>query len=172
MKFALNRRLAMLPVLMCSCAAAAAEPVLLNVRDMDRITAGSQPVMERLADALKAVQNIRVDLGLSGLPAVMEDQHWITSLAMGEPVAFQRTASGELVATLQLQGGEQLVVVKQPNGADAATVSRLSPGDTVTTRLLQPGETLKIQQTGANGISYLYVQGTGSTAVTISRQHP
>ncbi|HJV51746.1 MAG TPA: hypothetical protein VJ652_09820 [Noviherbaspirillum sp.] len=171
MNIDLKRRLAFLPVLLCAATASATEPVLLNVRDMDRITAGSEPVWDRLTDALKAVQKIRADLGFSDFPVALEGQYWITQLAAGEPASFQRTASGELMVTKQLQNGEQLVILKQPNVADAAAVSQLSPGDTVITRILQPGETIRIQQTGSGGTSYLSVEGTGGTAVKIFQQH-
>lgn len=171
MKVDLKCRLAVLPLLACSTAVVAAEPVLLGARDMDRITAGAQTLLERLASVIKTAQDARSSLSVD-LPVLAEGQLvWLTQLASNGPVTLRRSASGELVAIQQVQSGDQSVIVKQLTAAEAAALPQLTQGDAVTSRLLQPGETLAVQQTASGGINYLYIRSTGNSTVTVSQHH-
>lgn len=163
MKVKLKNRLAILPLLACSTAALAAEPLVLSPQIMDRVTAGTQPVLEHLVTLIETAQGIRADLGL-----IEGKMAW---LASNETITFHWTEAGELVANKQLQSGEQLTIVKQLTPMAASSLQQLQPGDTVTTRILQPGETLKIQQASTGGTNYLFVRSAGNSTVTLSQQH-
>lgn len=108
-----KHRLAMLPLLACSAAALATEPVALNPQDMDRVTAGAQPVLARFANAIEALKGMRADLGLTG-----DQLNWLMQLASSGLVAFHWTEtpaspssqSDDVMTTHLLQPGETLKI--------------------------------------------------------------
>jgi len=177
MKSSLKRKLAMLPVVALS-AWADAEPVLLDISTMDRITAGSQPVLERLANILIAAPGGQGNFQLGELlPLPAADRLALfATLASTEPIAFHQLKPGELVAVHQLPSGEQVVFVKQINVADGAspaqqnTVVQQNSGEQVKTYFLNPGESLRLQQVSSDGVNRLYVYSTGNSTVTTSQK--
>lgn len=84
-------------------------PVLLSVRDMDRITAGAQPsISEQLVSTFNAVQRSAASLSLrfADLASLLtaDQQTLISKLASGDTVIFQLAARGESVTTQWLCG--------------------------------------------------------------------
>lgn len=173
MKVNLNSKILALPLLACSTWAYAAGPVELDATAMDHITAGSQPVLERIADVLATVPRISGSLNFGDLlPLLGADRlALLTKLASGEPISFRLVSPGELVATHQLQSGEQLVLVKQLTAPEAASLRSQTPGGNVTTYLLNPGESLHVQQTSSGQANYLYIHSPGNSSVTTTQRN-
>ncbi|KIF83076.1 hypothetical protein [Noviherbaspirillum autotrophicum] len=113
MKFDLKHRLAILPLLACSASALATEPVVLSTQDMDRVTAGAQPVLARFANAIDVLQGMRADLGLTG-----DQLAWLMRLASSglvavhwaETPASSLSQSDDAMTTHVLQPGEALKI--------------------------------------------------------------
>jgi hypothetical protein len=172
MKVNLNSKIFALPLLACSTWAYAVGPVELDAAAMDHITAGSQPVLERIADVLATVPRNPGNLNFGDLLPLLGGDRLalLTKLASGEPITFRLVNLGELVATHQLQSGEQLVLVKQLSVPEAASLRSQSPGDNVTTYLLNPGESLHVQQTSSGPANYLYIHSPGNSSVTTTQK--
>lgn len=168
MKASLKYKLTTLPLLAFS-AWASANPVLLEISTMDRITAGTQSELAHLENALATARNIVGNFGFADwLPVLDADQQaLLVKFASVEPISIH-LQSGELVATRQSPSGEQVVFVKQLNAADVASIQRTNPNESVKTYTLSPGESLHLQETGAGGTSYLSVYSTGNSTVTTS----
>lgn len=166
MKPNLKRRLAILPVLACSTLALA-EPVVLDSATLDRVTAGTQSALERIAVLLSTLPRNVEDLHLSELlPILGADQQASITTFSSEPITFQLLNTGELAASHQLASGDQVVLVRQLSQADASTMSALNPGDSVKTYFLNPGESLRLQQTNSGGTNYLYVYSSKNSSIT------
>ena len=171
MKMNWHNKLALLPLLACSALSWANEPILLNEPDMDRITAGTQPILERfsleqLASALAKLGNAAGPMFTNLSPVQANQLDQITQLASRD-LEFRSLDQNMLVATQQLPSGEQLVFLKQLTAAGTATLPQSLQNGVVTARLLQPGEVLRIQQTSTNGINYSYIQSSGGATVAV-----
>jgi hypothetical protein len=160
----IRHALAILPLLAGVTLPAAAGPVMLGGSDMDRITAGTQKILEQAAGVVASIQ-------AEDMPALAADQSALLhKIASGELVAFQRLPTGELIAAQQPQPGQKIVLVQQTAPADAAPASALTTGGNATTYLLKPGEALNILQTSSGGTNYLYIRSTGASSVTTTQQ--
>lgn len=166
----IKHALAILPLLAGAALPAAAGPVMLGGSDMDSITAGTQKILERVADLLAATPGAAFGIQAEDMLVLAADQSALLhKIASGELVAFQRLPTGELIAAQQPQPGQKIVLVQQA-APDAAPASALSAGGNVTTYLLKPGEALNIRQTSSGGTNYLYIRSTGASSVTTAQQ--
>jgi hypothetical protein len=167
----IKHALAILPLLAGAVLPAAASPVMLGSSDLDRITAGTQKILEQAAGLLATAPGAVFSIQAEDMLALAADQSALLhKIASGELVAFQRLPTGELIVAQQPQPGQKIVLVQQAAPADAAPVSALSGGGNVTTYLLKPGEALNIQQTSSGGTNYLYIRSTGASSVTTTQQ--
>lgn len=167
MKKNLRRRLAILPALACSTLALA-EPLALDGAMMERVTAGSQSTLERIAALLSALPANAEGIRLAELlPALGADQLAYFTKLGAEPVVFQGTTTSESASLHQPAPGEPLVLVRQAVKGDAANANALNAGDAMKTYFLHPGESLRLQQTGSAGSNSLYVYSTGNSTVTV-----
>lgn len=176
MKAHLKCTLAMLSLLATPMFGIAAQPVVLDAANMDRVTAGSRPLFERIAGVLDSLPRGVGDIGaptFEGLSA--EQMALLTQALQGEQIAFEQTRPGELTATHKLPSGETLVIVKQLSSGEAASPATELPGvpavpsvpQQVTTHLFNPGEPLNVRQASSNGVNYLYLRSTGNSPVSI-----
>lgn len=171
MKANLKSRLMALPLLAFSTLTFAAEPVLLDAADMDRVTAGSQPVLERIANVLATVPRNPESLKFGELLALDADQlALLTQLASSEPISFRQLDSGDLVAIHQLQSGEKMVFFKQNGPVDFTSLPQRATGESVNTYLLNSGESLHVRQISTGESNYLYIYNPGSSTITTSQQ--
>ena len=167
----LKRALAALPLLTGTAVCLAAQPLVLDAASMDRVTAGSRPLFERIASVLATLPPGAGDIDSLQFERFSAKQQALLTRALGgEQITFQQTRPGELTATQQLASGETLVVVKQlAAAADAAAASSRSSGQ-VTTYLVNPGESLNVRQTSVNGINYLYIRSAGNSTITATQR--
>jgi hypothetical protein len=165
--------LVVLPLLVGPILGMAAQPLVLDTANMDRITAGSRPLFERIAGVLDALPRGSDDADTSLFVRLNADQQALLTGALeGEQIAFQQTRPGELAATHQLASGEKLVLVKQvaPSVGTAAP-ALLRQVEQATARLAAPGETLNVRQGSGNGFNYLYIRSIGNSAVTVTQRN-
>ncbi len=160
----LKSKLVALPLLALSTITATAGPVALNRVQMDGVTAGSQPVFERIASLLTTLpQTADEILNTEELAKLVEN-------ATQEILSFQQLGSGEKIATYPLASGEKLVFVKQVADVDPASRQQAGASESVKTYLLKPGESLSIEQHSVGGGSnHLYVYSQGSSVTTIQK---
>lgn len=160
----LKSKLAALPLLALSTVIATAGPIALDTTQMDRVTAGSQPILERIANLLIALPQV------PGGQLNVDQLTSLTQIAALEMVSFQQLNTGELVATHQLASGEKLVFIKPLSDVDPALLRQVTPGESVTTYLLKPGDTLRIQQISSGGANNrLFVYSPGSSVTSIQK---
>ena len=164
MNATLKSKLAALPLLALSSMIATAGPVSLDMAQMDRVTAGSQAILERIA-------NLFIVLPRAPGELLSADQFAsLTQMAAREMVSFQQLNPGELVATHQLASGDTLMFIKRLSDIDPAAQRQLATGESVTTYLLNPGETLRVQQISSAGVNNrLFVYSPGSSVTTIQK---
>jgi hypothetical protein len=158
MKANIKSQVAMLALLACSTLAFA-QPLLLDDTEMDRVTAGVQPIFERIASILAIVPQSAGSLNFNNrIPLTSEQSMFINQLITDEVVAFRPLFQGESTALYQLKAGDRLTLIDQvPAGAQLMTYQ------------LKPGESLHIQQTSAGGPNYIYVHSSGTSVVSTSQ---
>lgn len=170
--------------LLAGTTAMAAQPLILDSANMDRITAGSRPLFERIASVLEALPHSADDVGQAGFQSLNSEQMALLTRALGgEQLSFRQTPTGELTASHQLASGEKLVIVKEFSStpAAAATGTAAPPvaaaailppqAQQVTTHLVSPGETINVRQTSTGGTNYLYIRSTGNSAITVTQRN-
>lgn len=165
--------LAALPLLTGSTLCIAAQPLVLDAASMDRVTAGSRPLFERIANVLATLPQGAGDIDSLQFERLSAKQQALLTRALGgEQITFRQTGPGELTATQQLSSGETLVVVKQLAAtADAAAAASSRSSGQVTTHLVNPGESLNVRQASVNGVNYLYIRSTGNSTITATQRN-
>lgn len=133
----LKVKLSVLPLLACSGLAFASQPVLLDASDMDRVTAGAQPLFGTV------IENIIGNIAGASLltPPRLHLDNWVP-LTPG-----------------------QLTSIKQLIANASAVTHEVTQGEPVTTFQLKPGEALQIRQTSSGGVNYAYVRSTGNASI-------
>lgn len=176
--------LALAPLLVGTTSTMAADPLILDSANMDRITAGSKPLFERIAGLLGTLPRSANDAEPAGFQSLNAEQTALLTRALeGEQLTFRQTRTGELTASHQLASGEKLVIIKEFSSSPAASATGGSAPPAVaaailppqarqvTTRLVNPGETVNVRQASAGGTNYLYIQSTGSSAITVTQRN-
>lgn len=176
--------LTLVPLLAGAASTMAAQPLILDSANMDRVTAGSKPLFERIAGVLQALPRSADDAEQMGFQSLNAEQMAMLTHALGgEQLVFRQIRTGELAASHQLASGEKLVIVKEFSSSPAASATGgsappaaaaavLPPqAQQVTTRLVNPGETVNVRQTSAGGTNYLYIRSTGNSAITITQRN-
>jgi hypothetical protein len=177
--------LAVAPLMVGATSVMAAQPLILDSANMDRVTAGSKPLFERIASVLDALPRGTGDADQAGFQSLNAEQMALLARALeGGQIAFRQTRTGELAASHQLASGEKLVIVKEfsssPVAAIAAATGAVAPpsaaalppqAQQVTTQLVNPGETVNVRQTSASGVNYLYIRSTGNSAITVTQRN-
>ncbi|WP_019142216.1 hypothetical protein [Noviherbaspirillum massiliense] len=138
-------RLGILSLFASSALALAAEPVLLDAPDMDRVTAGSQSFFANLLDMLKITPPGTTSLLASGWLPLTSDQ----------------------LSSIKKALANELAVLQQSAKSGAVTTYQVRPGETITTYQLRPGESLQIQQFNSGGSNYAFVRSNGASSVQI-----
>jgi hypothetical protein len=165
MKANLKRKIAAIPLLVFSNMVFATEAVRLNAADLDRVTAGSQPLFESVAGILSTfhsdLNRLRLDefFRLHGQPVV------IGQLDADQLAALRRLNPIEWVPANQLKPGE-LISFRQLNPDGSVSIARINSGNIVSTMPLRPGEPVWIRQVTTGGVSYTYVGHSGNVAST------
>jgi hypothetical protein len=163
MKANLKSKIAAISLLAFSNLAGATEAVPLSTADLDRVTAGSQPLFQSVAGILSAfdLNKQRLDefLRLLGQPVA------IGQLDTDLQAALRRLNPIEWVAANQLKPGES-VSFRQLNPDGSVSTAQINPGNTVSTMPLTPGDSVWIQQVTSGGVSYTYVGRNGNVVLT------
>lgn len=165
MKVNLKSKIAAISLLAFSNLVGATEAVPLSTADLDRVTAGSQPLFQSVAGILSTfysdLNRPRLDefLRLLGQPVA------IGQLDTDLLAALRRLNPIEWVPATQLKPGEA-VSFRQLNPDGSVSTAQINPGNIVSTMPLTPGEPVWIRQVISGGVSYTYVGRNGNVVLT------
>jgi hypothetical protein len=165
MKVNLKSKIAAISLLAFSNLVGATEAVPLSTADLDRVTAGSQPLFQSVAGILSTfysdLNRPRLDefLRLLGQPVAIGqlDTDLLAALRRLNPIEWVPAAN-------QLKPGEAVSFRQNPDGS--VSTAQINPGNIVSTMTLTPGEPVWIRQVTSGGVSYTYVGRNGNVVLT------